>query len=58
MKGFGHGLSETNKNGGRDRKFLTELEVKSNGSQGPRHRWVGVRASKEQSDAGPAAKKC
>ncbi len=46
------------KNGGRGRKFLTEFEVKSNRSQDLRHGWVGVQASKEQSNAGRTAKRC
>jgi hypothetical protein len=53
-------LDQSPKNGGRGRKFLTELEAKSNGSQDLRHRWVGVQASKEQSKrAGrPKGAKC
>jgi hypothetical protein len=46
------------KNGGRGRKFLIELEAKSNGSQDLRHRWVGVQAGKEQSDAGRTTARC
>ena len=46
------------KNGGRGRKFLTELEAKSNRSQDLHHRWVGVQASKEQSNAGRTTERC